>query len=178
MQNNGIPLLAGLIPIVVLLCLAMIMSVLMMHSIRFRTLLCGRPSIIVERGKLKERELSRNRLTIDELFEELRGKGFPDLSAVQYAILETNGKLSVIPKASEQPMTPSLAGLTPEDPGLPLVLISDGRLISHNLHQRGLEENWLNKQLSSYGAARIDQVFLLTIDELGKTYFVPKESRL
>lgn len=178
MQNNGIPLIAGLIPIIVLLCLAMIMSVLMMRSIRFRTLLCGRPSIIIERGKLKEQELFRNRLTIDELFEELRGKGFPDLSTVQYAVLETNGKLSVIPKASEQPLTASQAGLSPKEPGLPLVLISDGQLISHNLHQRGLEENWLNKRLSAYGVSRIDQVFLLTIDELGQTYFVPKESRL
>ena len=174
MQNNGIPLLAGLIPIVTLLCLAMIISVLMTKSIRFRTILCGRPSIIVERGQLREKELSRNRLTIDELFEELRGKGFPDLSAVQYAILETNGKFSVIPKASEQPVTAAQAGLEPSEPGLPLVLISDGRLISHNLRQRGLEEHWLQKQLSAYGVSRADQVFLLTVDETGKTFFVPK----
>jgi uncharacterized membrane protein YcaP (DUF421 family) len=152
----------------------MIMSVLMMRSIRFRTVLCGRPSIIIERGHLKVCELSRNRLTIDELLEELRGKGFPNLDAVQYAILETNGKLSVIPKAAEQPVTASQMGMDPIESGLPLILISDGRLISHNLRQRGLEEHWLQKQLSAYGANRIDQVFLLTVDETGKTFFVPK----
>ena len=178
MQNNGIPLLAGLIPIITLLCLAMIISVLMMRSIRFRTILCGRPSMIIERGQLKEAELSRNRLTIDELLEELRGKGFPDLDSVQYAILETNGKLSVIPKASEQPVTAAQAGIDPPEPGLPLVLISDGRLISHNLQQRGLEEHWLQKQISSYGVSRVDQVLLLTVDETGKTFFVPKGARL
>ena len=178
MQNNGIPLLAGLIPIITLLCLAMIISVLMMRSIRFRTILCGRPSMIIERGQLKEAELSRNRLTIDELLEELRGKGFPDLDSVQYAILETNGKLSVIPKASEQPVTAAQAGMDPPEPGLPLILISDGRLISHNLQQRGLEEHWLQKQISSYGVSRVDQVLLLTVDETGKTFFVPKGAGL
>ena len=175
MQNNGIPLLAGLIPIIVLLCLAMIMSVLMMHSIKFRTLLCGRPSIIIDRGQLKEKELFRNRLTIDELFEELRGKGFPDLDSVQYAVLETNGKLSVIPKIAAQPVTTAQMGIQAQECGLPLVLISDGRLISHNLCQRGLEEKWLKKQLSARGVTRIDQVFLLTVDDSGSTYFVPKE---
>ena len=176
MQNNGIPLLSGLIPIVVLLCMAMMMSVLMMRSIKFRTLLCGRPSIVIERGQLKEKELFRNRLTVDELLEELRGKGFLDLDSVQYAILETNGQLSVIPKASHQPVTAAQAGVKTPESGLPMVLISDGRLISHNLQRCGYEHKWLQRQLSAHGVNRVSQVFLLTVDELGKTYFVPKEA--
>jgi len=176
MQNNGIPLLSGLIPIVVLLCMAMMMSVLMMRSIKFRTLLCGRPSIVIERGQLKEKELFRNRLTVDELLEELRGKGFLDLDSVQYAILETNGQLSVIPKASHQPVTAAQAGVETPESGLPMVLISDGRLISHNLQRCGYEQKWLQRQLSAHGVNRVSQVFLLTVDELGKTYFVPKEA--
>jgi len=176
MQENGIPLLAGLIPIVTLLCLAMIMSILMMHSIKFRAFLCGRPSIVIEHGILKEGELLRNRFTLDELMEELRGKGFTDISSIQYAVLETNGTLSVIPKASEQPVTASQLGLSPSDPGLPAILISDGRLLSHNLDLRGYDRKWLSKQLHSYGVSQPEEVFLLTVDENGKTYFVAKEN--
>lgn len=176
MQNNGLPLLSGLIPIVVLLCLAMIMSVLMMKSIRFRALLCGRPSVIIERGKLNQRELFRNRLTVDELLEELRGKGFSDPDCIWYAILETNGQLSVFPKASQQPVTAGQLGVDHAQPGLPMILISDGRVISSNLRRSGHERVWLEKQLSAHGVRRVEQVFLLTVDELGKTCFVAKEA--
>lgn len=174
MQDNGIPLLAGIIPIVVLLCLSLIMSVLMVRSIRFRALLCGRPSIIIERGTLKESELLRNRLTLDELMEELRVKGYTDLRCIQYAILETNGQLSVIPKASEKAATVSQLGFHPPEPGLPAILISDGHLLSHNLRDRGYKPEWLQAQLNAYGVTRPEDVFLLSVDELGQTYFVAK----
>lgn len=176
MQDNGIPLLSGIIPIIVLLCLAMAISVLTMRSVKFRAFLCGRPSIVIERGKLKQQELSRNRLTVDELMEELRTKGYTDLTTIQYAILETNGQLSVLPMAREQPVTATQMGLEPQDPGLPSIIITDGRLLSHNLKDRGYDENWLHKQLEHYGVKRVDQAFLLTVDELGQTYFVAKEA--
>jgi len=152
------------------------MSVLMVRSIKFRALLCGRPSILIENGLLKEKELSRNRFTLDELMEELRGKGFTDISTIQYAVLETNGKLSVIAKASEQPVTAAQMGLSPPDPGLPAILISDGRLLTHNLTLRGYDQKWLSKQLHSHGVSNAAQVFLLTVDELGNTYFIAKEN--
>lgn len=175
MQDNGIPLLTGIIPIVVLLCLATIMSVLMVRSVKFRALLCGRPSIIIEKGMLKQEELRRNRLTVDELMEELRVKGHTDLSSIRYAILETNGQISVLPFAAEKPVTSGQMDLSHEDPGLPAIIITDGRLLSHNLKDRGYEDVWLKKQLEHHGVKRIDQVFLLTVDELGRTYFVEKE---
>ncbi len=176
MQDNGIPLLSGVIPIVTLLAVASILSVLTVRSIRFRTLLCGRPSIVVENGVVKERELRRNRFTIDELLEELRGQGYADFQAVKFAVLETNGRLSVLPYAAEKPVTAAQMGLTPEETGLPAILISDGRLLSRNLKGRGYEEIWLQKQLASHGVERPEQVFLLTVDEGGNTYCVPKEA--
>lgn len=175
MQDNGIPLLAGIIPIITLLCVAMILSVLTVRSVRFRALLCGRPSIVVENGEVRPEELRKNRFSIDELMEELRSKGYTDLSVIKYAILETNGQISVLPNASEQPLTAAQFGLQPQEPGLPAILISDGRLLSHNLKDRGYEEIWLQKQLEHYGVKRPDQVFLLTVNELGETYFIPKE---
>ena len=103
MQDFGIPLLTGIIPILTLLCITMILSVLTMKSVRFRAIICGRPSIIVESGRLVQREMRRNRFTVDELMEELRMKGVTDLSKVKYAILETNGQISVLPYTSPPP---------------------------------------------------------------------------
>lgn len=177
MQDNGIPLLSGLIPIVVLLSVATILSVLSTKSIRFRTLLCGRPSVVVESGMVVEQELRKNRLTVDELLEELRIQGYSDLRTVRYAILETNGQLSVLPYVSEKPVTAAQMGLNPEEPGLPVILISDGRLLEENLKARGFEQVWLKKQLESHGLTSPKQAFLMTVDKAGTTYCVPKGGR-
>lgn len=177
MQDNGIPLLAGLIPIVVLLCVSTILSVLSTKSIRFRALLCGRPSIVVENGVVLEKELRKNRLTVDELMEELRLQGCPDFRDVKFAVLETNGMLSVLPYAAQQPLTPAQMNIEVEEPGLSIILISDGKVLSNNLKVRGYEQNWLQKQLASHGLNSPRQVFLLTVDQLGNTYCVPKGGR-
>ena len=175
MQDNGIPLLAGLIPIVVLLCVATILSVLSARFIRFRSLLCGRPSLVIQNGVVLEKELRKNRLTVDELMEELRMQGCPDFRDVKFAVLETNGILSVIPYKAQSPVTPAQLGMESEEPGLSVILISDGRVLSNNLKLRGYEEGWLLKQLNSYGLKSPRQAFLMTVDETGKTYCIPKE---
>ena len=175
MQDFGIPLLTGLIPILTLLCLTMALSVLTMRSVRFRAVLCGRPSVIVENGKLRQSEMKKNRFTLDELMEELRMQGITDLSTVKYAILETNGQLSVLPYAAQQPVTAQQMGLTPQEPGLPMVIINDGRLITRSLHSRGLNEEWLEKQLRQHHVKRTQDVFLLTVDEENRVYLSKKE---
>ena len=175
MQDFGIPLLTGLIPILTLLCLTMALSVLTMRSVRFRAVLCGRPSVIVENGKLRQSEMKKNRFTLDELMEELRMQGITDLSTVKYAILETNGQLSVLPYAAQQPVTAQQMGLTPQEPGLPMVIINDGRLITRSLHSRGLNEEWLEKQLRQHHVKGTQDVFLLTVDEENRVYLSKKE---
>lgn len=176
MQDFGIPLLSGVIPILTLLCINLIMSILSLKSLRFRSLMCGRPSIIVRDGVLVEREMAKNRFTIDELMEELRLKGYTDLTAIKYAILETSGQLSVLPYAAQQPVTAAQMGRTPNDPGLPLVLINDGRLIAANFTLLGLDAKWLEGQLHSRKLKDPSQVFLLTVDEQGNVYLVKKEA--
>ena len=176
MQDFGIPLLTGLIPILTLLCLTMALSVLTMKSVKFRAVLCGRPSIIVENGKLRQGEMRRNRFTLDELMEELRMKGVTDLSTVKYAILETNGQLSVLPYAAQQPPTARDLGLHLPEPGLPVVLINDGRVMSRALRRRGLDEVWLDKQLKEHHVRRIRDVFLLTVDETNQVCLIEKEA--
>ena len=175
MQDFGIPLLTGLIPILTLLCLTMALSVLTMRSVRFRAVLCGRPSVIVENGKLRQNEMKKNRFTLDELMEELRMQGITDLSTVKYAILETNGQLSVLPYTAQQPVTAQQMGLTPQEPGLPMVIINDGRLITRSLYSRGLNEEWLEKQLRQHHVKGTQDVFLLTVDEENRVYLSKKE---
>ncbi|RHR05583.1 DUF421 domain-containing protein [Pseudoflavonifractor sp. AF19-9AC] len=175
MQDFGIPLLAGVIPILALLAMTMILSVLTMRSVRFRALLCGRPSIIIREGKVDQREMARNRLTVDELLEELRGQGYTDPSGVKYAILETNGQLSVLPFAAQKPPTAQQLGLEVEQWELPLVVVSDGRLLEHNLTQLGRDRAWLNKRLKEGGCSDPKQVFLLLADRGGKVYLTRKD---
>ena len=178
MQDFGIPLLTGVIPILTLLCLTMSLSILTMKSVKFRALVCGRPSIVVENGVVKQSEMKKNRFTVDELMEELRMQGVTDLSAVKYAILETNGQLSVLLFANQQPVTAGQMNCAVQDLGLPLVIINDGRLLTHNLKARGLNENWLNKQLAAHGAANVKDVFLLTVDEKNNVYYAAKAVKL
>lgn len=175
MQDFGIPLLTGIIPIFTLLSVTMIISVISMKSVRFRALLCGRPSIIVENGKIHQREMKKNRFTVDELMEELRMKGITDISTVKYAILETNGQISVLPYANQLPATAQQMNVTPEDVGLPLVIINDGRVLEHNLKTRGFNLEWLQKRLAEHHVQRTEDVFLLTVDEQNRVYFVVKE---
>lgn len=175
MQEFGIPLLSGIIPILTLFCLTMILSILTMKSVRFRAFLCGRPSVIVADGKLRQKEMQRNRFTLDELMEELRMQGVTDLTTVKYAILETNGKISVLLHAAEHPVSCRDMGISCSEPGLPVILINDGRLIEHNLKGRGLDQAWLQKQLKAHHVNRPDQVFFMTVDEENTVYFVPKE---
>ena len=175
MQDFGIPLLFGLIPIVTLLAITMALSVLSLKSIRFRNLICGRPSVIMEHGSILQNALAKNRFTVDELLEELRLQGITDLSTVKYAILENSGRVSVILYEAYQPATPDQLDLTPEEEGLPLIIISDGRVLRQNLQLRNLDQHWLQQQLTEHGHTSPTQVFLLTVDEVGRIYYVPKE---
>ena len=175
MQDFGIPLIMGIIPILTLLCLSTILSVLTVKSIRFRALLCSRPSIVIQDGKILTREMVKNRFTVDELMEELRMAGVTDLASVKYAVLETTGRISVVPKAEDRPVTIRDLDLTAEDAGMPVIVISDGRILSKNLKIRSLSMEWLHAELLKRGVRDIRQVFLMTVDEAGGVYFAKKE---
>jgi len=178
MQDFGIPILFGIIPILTLLCITMIISVLNMKSIRFRALMCGCPSVVIRNGKINQKEMRRNRFTIDELMEELRMQSVTDLSLVKYAILETTGTLSVLLYANQQPVTAELMGVGAPEPGLPLIIINDGRIMSHNLESRGLTMDWLEKRLKEHLVKNPHDVFLCTVDEKERLYLALKEAQV
>ena len=175
MQDLGIPLFAGIIPILTLLSLSAALSILTAKNIRIRALLNGRPSIIIKDGKICAREMLKNRFTFDELMEELRIKGYTDVSKIKYAILETSGRLSVLPYAQEQPVTARQLKLETQERGIPTTLISDGHLLEKNLTLRGLNLLWLSEVLSARGIESHKDVFLLTIDEAEIIQFTLKD---
>ena len=178
MQDFGIPLVNGVFPIIILLCLSMILSFVNLKSVRFRSILCGKPAIIIREGRLVQQNMNKTRLTIDELYEQLRGQGITDLRTVKYAILETNGKISVLPYTRESPVTPKILGAQVQDETvLPILLINDGRVMSDNLRASGRDMRWLEKQLRSRKLSSPRQVFLLTVDETGTVECVVKEGK-
>lgn len=175
LQDIGIPMINGLVPIVTLFCCEVLISGVTMKNIRLRALFFGKPSMLVEKGKIKQHEMKKNRFTTDELMEELRNQGYLDISAIEYAVLETDGRLSVIPYPSESPVTPSQLKIAAEDSGYPVVVISDGRVIESNLRLVGRDMNWLKNRLSTLGVKDTEQVFLMTVNSAGQVYFAPKE---
>ena len=167
MQDFGIPLVNGIVPIVTLLSLSMLLSYGSLRSVRFRTLLCGEPTLIIRSGHILQDAMRRNRLTVDELLEALRGQGISDLQEVKYAVLETSGQLSVLPRADCQPVTPRQLS----------VVISDGRLLRRSMERLGLDDGWLQARLRDAGVRSPREVFLLSVDEAGSVVCLPKEGK-
>ncbi len=176
LQDIGMPLLNGLIPIVTLFCCELLISTLSMRSIRLRAFLFGKPSLLIDHGRIRQKEMGDNRFTLDELLQELRSLGVRDIATIEYAFLETNGKLSVLQYASETPPSAADLQVSVENCGFPRILISDGRLIRENLKKSGYEENWLKEQIKPYGG-RISEIFLLTVDDAARVYCVKKEKQ-
>ena len=174
LQDIGMPLLNGLIPVVTLFCCELLISSLTMHSIRLRAFLFGKPSLLIDHGRIDQKEMGKNRFTLDELLQELRSMGVRDIATVEYAFLETNGKLSVLQYASETPPSAADLKVRTESCGFPIILISDGRLISENLSKSGHGKAWLSEQIKPFGG-KISEIFLLTVDDLSRVYCVRKE---
>ena len=177
MQDFGLPLLQGVIPIATLLAVSTLLSGISMLSVRFRSLVCGEPTLIIRDGILQQAAMKRSRLTLDEVLEELRVQGVSALDDVKYAVLETSGQLSVLLRADVQPATPKQMGLkVADDVFLPVILIDNGRLMGKNLQKLGLDEKWLQKQLKTHKVHRVQEVFLMTADQGGSVVLVKKEA--
>ena len=174
MQDGGIPLYSGLVPILTVLGLELVLSALSMHSIRFRRLLCGKPVILIENGRILQDNLRSTRITLDELTGHLREKDVLDVTTVQYAILETDGNLSVFPYPEHLPASAKAAGIRLKKQHLPITLAADGCLYKHNLSVAGKSQAWVEKLLREKNA-ELEDVLLLTVDESGKTVLLRKE---
>lgn len=176
MQDNAIPLLSGLVPILTILALQLLFAVLSMRFIPLRSFLCGKPTILISEGKIDQAALRNNRISTDELTEQLREKDVFDLSTVQYAILETDGELSVMLYPERRPASAAAAGISVPGTQLPYTIISEGTVLKQNLKHLGFDRKWLDKELKKLGC-REKEIYLLTADKSGKILAVRREKK-
>ena len=174
MQDGAIPLYSGLVPILTVLGVELTLSFLSLKSILVRKLLCGKPVILIENGNILQGNLRKTSVTLDELTGHLREQGILDLQTVQYAILETNGNLSVFPYPKYAPATAKDAGVEAQKQHIPLTIISDGYLSKDNLQKAGKDIHWVERVLKDHNAT-VKSTWLLTVDGRDHIFFLPKE---
>lgn len=175
MQDSSIPLLSGLVPLLTVLGMELVLSFLVLKSIPLRRLLCGRPVILIDGGRVLPENLRRTRMTLDELISHLRQKDILDLATVQYAILETDGNLSVFPFPEHRPASAGEAGLPTAPQSLPITIIEDGRLSREDLTRAGKDMAWLRAVLGSR-RSRLETTLLLTVDAQEHVVWIGKEA--
>ncbi len=174
MGHVSIPLMHGVIPILTLIIAEATLSFINLKSRSFRKVMSGTPVVLIRKGKVFEEELERLRLNVDDLMEELRSNGSPDINEIEYAIFETNGSLSIIPKASARPATPKDFDMNIAYKGLPFMLVCDGKVNDNALAAFEKDKQWLKKQLKAKGADSLKEVLFASVDESGEFYMQRK----
>lgn len=172
--NSGIPITNGIIPILGLLFMNRIISICNMKSMKLRQLICGKPSILIYRGKIDEKNLKKERFTVNELQERLREKDAINISDVEYAILETSGEINVIFKPNKRGCTPEDFNIMPDYEGITYDLVMDGKIMYDNLKKLGKNYTWLKKQVEKFGYSP-EEALIVTIDGKGQVFAQKKE---
>ncbi len=175
MTEIGIPIFNGIVPILGLLVMHLVISVINLKSLRAREIICGKPSILIYRGKINEKALVKERFTINELEERLRGNNVINLGDVEYAILETSGQVTVIQKPEKRTTIPEDFNILPEYEGIPYDLVIDGKVMEANLQAIGKNYNWLKKQTEAFGI-RPEEALVVTLDGKGQIFCQKKEA--
>lgn len=173
MQDSAIPLFSGIVPLLTVLGLELTLSFLVMKSVVFRRFLCGKPVILIDNGKILQENLRRTRVTVEELMGHLRQKDVLDVGSVQYAILETDGNLSVFPYPQNKPASAAEAGIAVENQSLPVTIINDGYLSREDLTRAGKDMVWLRHTLGKH-KARQETTLLLSVDGEDKVIWIGK----
>ena len=177
MENLNVPILYGIIPVLTLFIIGEFFSFIALKSDKARGIIYGKPSILIEHGKILEGEMRKQRCNINDLLEQLRIGGYPTLEDVEYAILETTGVLSIIPKSNKRPVSTEDLNLKVQQAELPITVIIDGRIHTYNLQLRNLDEKWLDKQLSKNKIASAHDVFFAFITDNNELKFQLKDNK-
>ncbi len=176
MSDTGIPIWNGITPILGLLVMHLLISIMNMKSMRIREILCGKPTILIYRGKIDEKALIKERFTLNELQERLRGNNIVNIGDVEYAILETSGQITVIQKPNKRNTTPEDFNIMPDYEGIPYDLVVDGRIMTENLKQIGKDENWLKKQVEKFNI-KPQEALIVTYDGKGQIFCQEKNKK-
>lgn len=175
MQNTGVPLISGVVPILTLLAAELTVSYLSLKNRGVRRLFSGKPSVLIARGRIDEKEMKKQRFSVEDLMEELRVSGYSDISQVEFAMLETNGQISVVPKPSARPLTAEDVGLENRNEQVPRTVIVDGEVDEEEIKNSGKSKTWLKKQLAANGIKDVKKVFIATVDSNGSLFVQTKE---
>ena len=167
LSSVSTPMLHGLLPVAAVIVVQGIISILCMKSDRFRSLISGRPTVVVRRGVIDRRALGDLCLNLSELLEGLRSAGFLDIAEVGTAIVEANGSISAFPASSRRPPTTGEMNISPGYEGMPLLLVMDGRIQRRNLLTSGRDENWLGGLLKAHGL-QLQEIYLASLDTQGQ----------
>lgn len=176
MTDIGIPISNGIIPIMGLLVMHLVISVLNMKSGTLRGLICGKPTILIYRGKINEEKLRAERLTLNELEEKLRSNNVMNLGDVEYAILETSGDISVIQKPNKRTTTPEDFDIMPEYEGISYDLVIDGKVMQENLNKLDKSYEWLKKQTEKFQMMP-EEALIVTVNGKGDIFCQKKQKR-
>ena len=174
MTDTGIPIGNGIVPILGLLVMHLLITLINLKSIRLREIICGKPRILIYRGKIQEDALKKERFTINELQERIRGQNIVSLGDVEYAILETSGQITVIEKPNKRPAIPEDFDIMPEYEGIPYDLEIDGVIMKDNLKKIGKNEVWLKKEVNKFGFEP-REALIVTLDGKGKIFCQKKD---
>lgn len=177
MADTGIPIFNGIVPILGLLVMHLLISIINLKSVKLRKIICGKPSILIYRGRIDEKALKKERFTINELQERLRGDNVINIGDVEYAILETNGQVTVIQKPNKRTAIPEDFNIMPEYEGIPYDLVLDGKVMKENLKAIGRDYKWLRKEVNKFKIEPEDAL-IVTFDGKGQIFCQKKEKKI
>ncbi|MBR6644946.1 MAG: DUF421 domain-containing protein [Clostridia bacterium] len=173
--DDNIPLVYGLVPVAAILSFEVILSFAITKNKKFKKIMTGEISVLIDKGKLNMKEMKKNRISLEELASELRQKNIADISRVQYAIMEKNGKISVIEKAEYQPCTLEDMNIQSEERGIAHAFIVDGEICYENIESSGKNEEFLKKELEKRKIKSAEDIVLFTCDDAGNINIIRKE---
>ena len=176
LTESGVPLFKGIISILGILIMHLLISVINMKSVVLRGIICGKPNMLIYRGKINEKALVKERFTINELQEKLRTNGVMSLGDVEYAILETSGDLSVVQKPNKRTTTPEDFNIEPDYEGIPYDLVIDTKVQHENLKILGKNYKWLEREVKKFGF-RPEEALIVTLDGKGTMFCQKKENK-
>ena len=177
-EDDTMPIYIGAIPLVTLFALEILVSRITIKNRKIRAIVEGKPTILIDRGRIKEYELKSVRINLNDLTSQLRQNNVQNISEVEYAVLEPSGQLSVIKKADKRTVTKEDMNIIPPRDALPVPIIMDGRIEYEHLSKHNLTEKWLQSELNKKGYSSPKEVFYASLDSDGSLYVSPKESYL
>ena len=170
MSDTALPLLHGIIPLLTLVCIHFVFTFLEKKSISLRKILNGKPVILIDPDGINYKNLKLCNLNFNDLQEALRTAGYFNIEEVLYAIIQTNGAVTVLPKAQYAPLTADAIELNIEETSLPIIIVAEGKVIKENIILANIDNDFILKSIKPCGITRIKDILIMTINTSGKIF--------